>query len=119
MKCMETHAPKKKIYFDGGCRVCTAAADAYAVPEKYDRHDVSKHELPEGVTHDQAMTYMYVVEPDGKVLKGADAVMSVMDDHALLRWVAKVGRLPGFRQFAHALYRVVATHRYLFNTRRK
>ena len=103
---------KKHVYYDGVCRVCSGAVDAYA-KEGYVKHDVSGHDLPPGVSYETAMQYMHVVDTDGTVYKGADAAMRIMDEHPLWRFVARIGRLPGFHALAVALYRIIATHRYL------
>lgn len=116
---METHGPTKRIYYDGSCKVCSTAADSFAEKGVYKHFDVTAGQLPEGVTYDDAMMYMHVQDADGTLYKGADAVLSVMDDHWFFKFLAPIGRLPGLHFLARVLYRLVATHRYLLGRKKK
>lgn len=112
---MEMHALRRKIYFDGSCRVCTAFVGSYAGGDA-ERHDVSARDVPEGVSHEDALKHMHVIEADGTVVRGVDAVFVLLDQHKALRWIAKVGTWWGVRAIAQMLYAAFARHRYFFNT---
>lgn len=110
---METHGPKKMLYFDGGCRVCSAAATHYVSRESYEHVDITKGRLPDGVSKEEAMNDVHLIDENGRVYKGADAVLEIMDEHRFWRVLARIGRLPGVHPLSRLLYRFVATHRYL------
>lgn len=56
-----------------------------------------------------------LIEPDGRVLSGADAVCGVFEFAETMRWLVRLSRLPGIMLLARLCYRFVATHRSLFS----
>lgn len=106
---------KIDIYYDGTCRVCNAFAGSVANSEEKDKFtpkDLTKGNLPTGVTFEQAWRDMYVVEEGGVMYKGADAWLRVLEEYPRWRWLAKIGRLPGIYQCIKLGYRLFATNRH-------
>ena len=64
-----------------------------------------------GVTREAADEAMQLVEPDGKVRSGFDAVRGIVAVLPFGYLVAPVMALPGIRQSGHYLYRKVAASR--------
>lgn len=109
--------PDKKIdiYYDGTCRVCNAFADSVADSEEKDKFtpkDLTKGNLPQGVTFDEAWRDMYVVEKDGKMFKGADAWLRVLEEYSRWRWLSRIGKLPVIHGCMEIGYRLFASNRH-------
>ena len=64
-----------------------------------------------GVTRAAATRAIQLIEPGGQRAEGAEAVFRVLARDPRLRWVARLGRLPGVRAAAALAYRLVARHR--------
>ena len=113
---MDTDEGKKiEIYYDGTCRVCNVFAESIVdskEKDKFTTKDLTKGNLPEGVSFEEAWRDMYVVEEGGVMYKGADAWLRVLEEYPRWRWFAKIGRLPGILQCVRCGYRVFATNRH-------
>lgn len=107
--------PDMKVYYDGTCNLCIAAIGAVSrssAGASVASVDVTKGELPPGVSLEAAMRDVHVVGTDGSVRKGAEAVLAIIERYPAWRWAALLGRLPLLRQCAQGMYRVVAGTRY-------
>ena len=103
------------VYYDGTCRMCNAFVDTLEISserETFVTHDATQSSLPQGVTLANAMTEIHVVEKDGTVHRGGDAILRIMDEHPVWRFFSFFGKLPGIRQCVRATYRLVAAHRH-------
>ena len=101
------------VYYDGLCRGCSVAADTMRTPESHiDFVDANKVPLPTGISFQDAMHDVHVVEESGTTYKGSEAILRILDEYPHWRWLAASGRLPGMRNLAAALYRIVAHNRY-------
>jgi predicted DCC family thiol-disulfide oxidoreductase YuxK len=107
--------PKVKIYYDGVCNLCSGLADTIDQSEhgaNFSLNDISKDPLPQGVSKEEAMHDVHVVDESGTMYRGADAVLRVLDMYPGFRWIAALGRLPGLHLIAMGVYRVVEQTRY-------
>lgn len=112
---MEEGKPKVHIYYDGMCNLCSGVmdtVDSSKQADKFEMNDVTKGNLPAGVTYEAAMRDMHVVDESGHVYKGAQAVLKIFEQYPHLRWMAPIGRLPVISLLADGMYRVVAETRY-------
>jgi predicted DCC family thiol-disulfide oxidoreductase YuxK len=108
-----TEAKRTQIYYDGTCRLCSGlieriecsshASDFEPIP--------IQRQLPVNTSFAEADRDMHTVDTDGRILKGADAVLYILSHYKRWCWLARLGGLPGFRQFVRLLYRIVADNR--------
>ena len=131
MKCMDNHVPtsnasghakKITIYYDGVCNLCSGLMDTIATSDKKDMFtgvDASTAELPPGVTKEDAMHDIHVVDEEGRAHRGIDGVLKVFETYPQLKFLATIGRLPGFYVLGKALYRCVEQTRYYIWGRKK
>lgn len=105
-----------RLLFDGDCGFCTKSVNWLGK-----RHmlgcrvtpwqAVGEHELP--VSVDRLVTEVVLEQADGTVLGGADALAAaVRASPSPWRPVGALVSLPGIRQLARAVYRVIARNRY-------
>lgn len=107
--------PPLTIYFDGTCSLCTAAVGRIGKSgkrEQFDLRAVTDSDLPPGKDFTAAMRDVHVVDEGGRIYKGADAVLRVLDEYPHLQTLARIGRFPGIKTLVAILYRVVALTRY-------
>ena len=119
---VNTHDKKITVYYDGLCNLCSGVMDTVAassISSTVGHKDISKDELPIGITKEQAMHDVHVIDAEGRMYKGADAVMMIFEQYPHLRWLAAVGRLPGIHLIARGIYRIVEKTRYLLFGRKK
>ena len=113
---METeNKPKVKIYYDGVCNLCSGLADTIDQSKNgsnFALNDVSKDVLPVGVSKEEAMHDVHVVDENGRMYRGGDAVLRVLLEYPRMRWIATIGALPGFKQLLMLIYRIVEKTRY-------
>jgi predicted DCC family thiol-disulfide oxidoreductase YuxK len=111
---------KDVVLFDGNCRFCSAQARRITrrfpralLAENFQEPAVLAKYEARGVTYDECMRQMQLVSRNGRVYGGAEAVARI-----LIRGVPIVGLVayfyyvPGVRQIANALYRMIAKYRY-------
>ena len=106
---------KIHIYYDGVCNLCSGLMDTVEKSSqgaKFERIDVTQGNLPPGKSYREAMHDMHVVDKDGQVYRGAQAVLKIFEQYPHLRWMATIGRVPGMGLVATVLYRIVAETRY-------
>lgn len=106
------------LLYDGHCRFCTAGARRlvrWARPgavELASFQDPGVLERFPDLTRDQCMGAMHLVECDGRVLRGAEAVVRVLLTRGwLLAWT-RLYYVPGLRWLADRTYQWVARNRY-------
>lgn len=113
---METESkPKVKIYYDGVCNLCAGLAETVDLSKRgsaFALNDISKGELPSGVSMAEAMRDIHAIDESGKMYRGADAVMRILREYPHLRWIAVIGSLPGFSLIAMLIYRIIEKTRY-------
>jgi predicted DCC family thiol-disulfide oxidoreductase YuxK len=108
------------VLFDGNCRFCTAQAKRITrrfpralIAENFQEATVLAKYAERGVTYDECMKQMQLVAHDGRVYGGAEAIARILVRGVpLVGLVAYLYYVPGVRQLANALYRIVAKYRY-------
>ncbi len=94
------------------CTVFAGAVDGSSKKEQFFLKDIKNDVLPYGLTREAVEKEIHVVYADGKVYKGAEGILSILEEYPRLRFLAKVGRLPGIRKILPFVYRFVAKNRY-------
>lgn len=61
---------------------------------------------------EQLQSELHVIDENGEVFKGADAIISIVRTVRSLSWLASLYRVPLFRPVAQVMYRWIAKHRY-------
>ncbi|OGG54186.1 hypothetical protein A3H16_00855 [Candidatus Kaiserbacteria bacterium RIFCSPLOWO2_12_FULL_53_8] len=103
---------QSKLYFDDTCKVCSVAAERAQKMSGVQLHGVA-NDTESGFSHEHLMKEIHLVDSDGSVHKGADAVIELLARSRGWKWFAPVLRLPGVHSLAVAFYRFVAKHRHL------
>ncbi|WP_135555030.1 thiol-disulfide oxidoreductase DCC family protein [Paenibacillus cymbidii] len=68
--------------------------------------------LPAGYAREELLAQLHVIDEDGRLYRGADAIFRIMRSVPSLRFVAPLYRIPGMKPLADSIYRIVAKHRY-------
>jgi len=108
------------VCYDGECAVCAAAVERLA---KLDRDRSLRivpfqrvaGELPDVAARIDAAdltSALHVVEPDGRLTSGGEAVLRIAEAVPRLRLVARLGRLPLVSRLVEPMYGLVARHRH-------
>lgn len=118
---MATESGKITVYYDGNCPMCTAFKEQSETNTKgvafLDAHTT---DAPESFSKADMLAQMRLINAEGRVASGSDAVFIVLKKHRWLFWLGYLGLLPGIRQLARPVYRVVAKYRYwLFGEQRQ
>lgn len=101
------------IYYDGTCRMCTALAKKVSLGSDGTFTCIDANVvLPPGVSQGEAMRDLHVVGKDGRMYKGAEGVLRILEEDPRWRWLARVGSMPGIKQVATLAYRLVADNRH-------
>ena len=118
---MRVHNPpiRPLVIYDADCDFCRfwIARWQQATTEHVDY--ISSREVAEQfpeIPHEHYQRAVQLVNPDGKVFCGAEAVFRAFAHNARRRWALGLyQRLPGFAQVTEALYRFIAGHRQFFS----
>ena len=116
---VENRPEKPLVVYDADCGFCCFWVLRWQAltPERFDWEPYQTAsarfpEIPEREFHEAVQ----LIQPDGKILSGADAVLRVLANSPRWRIVARISeRLPLVVTVARALYRVVARHRTVFS----
>jgi len=106
------------ILFDGHCRFCIASAARLerlaraGTIEALSFHDDGVLERFPGVSHEACMEALHLVTPDGRVFRGAEAIVRTLRTRRLLGALALVYYVPGIHWLTDLTYDVVAENRY-------
>jgi predicted DCC family thiol-disulfide oxidoreductase YuxK len=112
-------SPPAVLLYDGRCRLCVASRDRIlrlarpgAVVAR-DLHEPGALDAAHGrLTREQAMASIHLVEADGRLRRGLDAVARAIATRGGIARLVNVYYAPIVRQAADAAYRLVARHRY-------
>lgn len=107
--------PKKAIYYDGSCPMCSnlmLRINASDQKGKFAPKDIKRESLPVAFSREQAEKEIHVVDSDGKVHKNAEAMLLIIEEYPRWRFLAKIGRLPIIRQLLPIGYAVISTNRH-------
>ena len=103
--------PRKTIYYDGACPLCTLEIAHYQKQQGAENlcfRDVSRADETPGadLTREQALARFHIRQADGTLLSGAAAFVAIWDDLPKWRWAARLARLPGILPIMEVGYRL-------------
>ena len=105
--------------FDGDCAVCTRSAAWFAARDaggRVERVDLRRaHDRFPGLDADAVRALMHVVDADGRVIIGLDAVRAVLAAIPGWAWAATALGWVGVHGAADVTYRAFARNRLWFN----
>jgi predicted DCC family thiol-disulfide oxidoreductase YuxK len=104
------------VIFDGSCDFCTATAELLQRLDWRQRLQCLPFQMPGlperyGLTLKECEESLWVIWPDGRRARGAEAVSAALDAISVLPLFRWLYRLPGLAGFEERLYRWVAAHR--------
>ncbi|MFM7034282.1 MAG: thiol-disulfide oxidoreductase DCC family protein [Planctomycetia bacterium] len=105
------------VLYDGHCRFCRSqiamlrALSPCRRPDFFSLHDPSVAERFPELSHDDLLSQMYVVDPQGRARGGAEAVRYLSRRLPLLWPLALLLHIPGSLPLWKRLYAFVARHR--------
>jgi lipase maturation factor 1 len=107
------------IIFDGNCGFCRFWIDRWKKRVGDKAVFTSSQDLgrvPDGVSKDDFTSTVILIEPDGKILRGAKAVFRICSlDSGRKCLLILYERLPGFALISELAYRVVSANRPFFS----
>jgi len=119
---MSQHPPrapeKLLLLYDGECNLCLATVEklsrirTQAELTMLPLQEADPHRLPKGIQREDLLAELHVVDGEGRLYKGADAVIRIIRTVPGLAWLAGLYRVPGMKRPAHGVYRLVAKYRY-------
>lgn len=111
--------PRKKIiYFDGSCFLCSTLKDkieSSSQKSKFISKDITQGKILPGLTKEQLMKEIHLVDEEGRVYKNIDAIFKVLETFPRLKILVKIGRFIVIKQFLRLLYRFISTNRHYLN----
>lgn len=106
------------LLYDGECRLCLQSveiirrmktdADIRMLPLQ----EAAAEELPAGVGSEQLLAELHVLDGEGRLHRGAEALVRIIQTVPAWRWLAVLYRVPGLKRLADWGYRFIAKHRY-------
>lgn len=117
---LEPASGKYVVLYDGRCPFCTRQSQRLAKLARPGAVETVSFQEPgilarfPGLTYEACMKAMHLITPDGRVFRGAEAIVQALGTRRLFAWVATVYYLPGLRQLFNAMYAFVAANRYRF-----
>jgi predicted DCC family thiol-disulfide oxidoreductase YuxK len=103
-----------RVYYDGTCKLCTVAAEGISDSSRAEEFSLSPVSagLPEGISYGDAMRDVHVVDAEGRVHRGADGVLFILERYRGWKTFVRIARLPGIYLCVRGLYRLVEKTRY-------
>jgi predicted DCC family thiol-disulfide oxidoreductase YuxK len=112
------HAPVPIAFYDGHCSFCTTQSlqlrdMARGRVELRDFQEPGALDAHPSLSHAECMRELKLVEPDGRVSGGAEAIVRLLRAaRPVLGRLALLYYVPGLRWLADRAYRLVANRRY-------
>jgi predicted DCC family thiol-disulfide oxidoreductase YuxK len=109
---------KPVLIYDGDCSVCRNAVEwirGRAAPETFEYLSCHSEDLPRRfprIEKTACLAAMHLVQQDGSVLAGEQAIPEILLRLRRLRWAAALFRLPFARSISRAFYRRFAAWRH-------
>lgn len=106
-----TTQAQPKVYFDGGCPLCSKEIAAYRASRGGDQihwidaQACSESELGPQLNRPSALARLHVRLPDGKLLSGAAAFVVIWQRLPAFRGLAWLAHVPGMPLLMEAAYR--------------
>ncbi len=110
---------KLSIYYDGTCTACSKVVEkirSSSQNEKFEPIDITHAILPKGITSAQAQRDVHAIDEYGKQYVGIDAVVRILREYPHWRPIARIISLPGIKQGATLIYRIVAANRHWYHS---
>lgn len=101
------------VYYDGTCPLCIALTKKIGASPQRDAfalHPI-QDALPPTIDRAAAERDVHVVDRQGRIHRGADAIAVILAHSPRWRWLATCMRMPGIRMMAQWGYRIVADNR--------
>ena len=116
-----------KVYYNSACPVCDAGIRCQRVKldacgasvDWIDVHAENQAAAEVGADLEFVRERLHVVDSQGELHVGADAITELMATTPRRRWVARLVRLPVVRQFVRLTYNAFAALLYRWNRRRR
>jgi predicted DCC family thiol-disulfide oxidoreductase YuxK len=109
-----TRRDRAEVLYDGECAMCSNLALRINETDAVDSlatNDLRHARLPQGVTAEAVTRELHVIEADGRITRGADAVLRILEEYPRWRWLARIGSSRAAKPFTAMGYRFVATNR--------
>lgn len=108
------------LLYDGHCRLCVGGARRLQALARRGAVELRDFQQPgvldafPGLTREECLRAMVMVNPGGRRFHGAQAVAEALATRRLIGWLARLYYLPGLRALADGAYAWVARNRYRF-----
>lgn len=106
------------LLYDGECELCLHSVETIkrmrtdADIRMIALQQAAAHELPQGISREQLLAELHVLDAEGRLYRGADAFARIIRTMPAWRWLAVLYRAPGLKPLADIGYRFIASHRY-------
>ncbi len=93
-----------KVFFDGGCHLCSREIDMY---RKHDKNnvlqfvDISAQDFDastENLDPEKVYKYFHVKTPEGKVISGVDAFREIWQRLPKFHWMNRIAKITPFKK---------------------
>jgi predicted DCC family thiol-disulfide oxidoreductase YuxK len=109
---------RARVLYDGECAMCSNLAlriNTTDATKQLATTDLHEAVLPDGITADAVRHELHVIDADGNVARGPDAIFRILQEYPRWRPLARLGRLRPLRPIAALGYRFFAANReYIF-----
>jgi len=109
---------KTQVFYDGDCPLCTVVARWYLTATGADNLEFVNIASPEfnaaarGLDPLAVQRVIHARTPEGRVVRGLDALIAIWLELPDYRWRARLARIPGIHFLLAAGYRLVAANRH-------
>lgn len=103
------------VFYDGDCPMCrafTAHVEPQGKGDSTRFEDLRKGKLPEDIDPLAAEKHIHLKDSNGEILKGAPAVLRILERKSKYLPLVYLGRLPIFSSIAALLYAFIAANRF-------
>jgi predicted DCC family thiol-disulfide oxidoreductase YuxK len=105
---------RTQVLYDGECAMCSTLAlriNSTQAKASLATNDLHQASLPDGVSADAVRHELHVIDPDGTVRRGPDAVFRILEEYPRWRGLARIARWSPFRPLMQLGYRFFAANR--------
>ncbi len=104
------------VYYDGSCPMCSSLITRIEGSERGTQFkcvDITTEKLPDTLSQQAVEKEIHVADETGRIFRNSDAIMKIMEAYPRMKWIARIGLMPGVRQILPIGYSVVAAYRHL------
>ncbi|MDQ3076625.1 MAG: DCC1-like thiol-disulfide oxidoreductase family protein [bacterium] len=105
---------KPTIVYDGECSMCVVVMkkiDSSSIGSEFKKINIHQS-LPAGVTHEEVKKEIHFFDRNGKIYKGSEAIIKILDEYSRFKLIAKIGTFPGIKHLLSIGYKFVAANRH-------